>query len=163
MDIHVIGLDVDDEAREQLQQFAAVAGGNYHDAHSEADLDDALADINDSVVQTALALASTMETPTEEPPTVTDTAVPETPTPSPSPTLQPSTATFTPLPPHSRPYHRQLHSRPYRQQPLPRPCRRLSLQPRCQQKHPCPLPTLHPPRPRPFWPRQPSMPHLRVK
>jgi hypothetical protein len=85
MDIHVIGLDVDDEAREQLQQFAAVAGGNYHDAHSEADLDDALADINDSVVQTALALASTMETPTEEPPTVTDTAVPETPTPSPSP------------------------------------------------------------------------------
>jgi Ca-activated chloride channel family protein len=40
--IHVIGLDVDDAAREQLQQLAAVAGGIYHDADSEADLDNAL-------------------------------------------------------------------------------------------------------------------------
>ncbi|MDX1416709.1 MAG: protein kinase [Candidatus Promineifilaceae bacterium] len=111
--IHVIGLNVDAEARRQLQALAAVAGGIYHDANNEADLQDALQNINDNVVETAVASASITLTPTAtatETPEATDTSVPDTatptslpptttPTPLPPTATPPPTATFTPIPP----------------------------------------------------------------
>ncbi|OGO33966.1 MAG: hypothetical protein A2Z16_15915 [Chloroflexi bacterium RBG_16_54_18] len=52
--IHVIGLGVDDETREQLKRLADTGKGVYHDANSEEDLQKALADLNTLVIQTAL-------------------------------------------------------------------------------------------------------------
>ncbi len=94
--IHVIGLDVDEAAREQLQRLAAVAGGVYHDADSEDDLNDALGDVNEEIVQSALAQAQITPSPT---PTATNTSEPPTATAVPSATPVPPTATFTPQPP----------------------------------------------------------------
>lgn len=49
--IHVIGLDVDETARQQLKAIADTAGGVYHDANSEEDLRDALTDIDTRVAE----------------------------------------------------------------------------------------------------------------
>ena len=48
--LEVIGLDVDDEAREQLQALADAAGGTYHDANNEAELAEALGAANAAVL-----------------------------------------------------------------------------------------------------------------
>jgi hypothetical protein len=48
--IHVIGLDVDAQTSAQLARIAEVAGGVYYDARSEADLDTALNDINQTIL-----------------------------------------------------------------------------------------------------------------
>lgn len=49
--IHVIGLNVDNAARSQLQQLANVAEGTYIDANSEQELSSALGQVNELVVQ----------------------------------------------------------------------------------------------------------------
>lgn len=49
--IHVIGLDVDENARQQLKAIADTAGGVYHDANSEEDLRNALTDIDERVAE----------------------------------------------------------------------------------------------------------------
>jgi hypothetical protein len=51
--IHVIGLDVDAQTATQLKAISDVAGGVYYDAKSEADLDAALTDINESILPPA--------------------------------------------------------------------------------------------------------------
>ena len=44
--INVIGFNVDEDAQRQLKEIAEVGGGNYRDAGSEGELQDALANIN---------------------------------------------------------------------------------------------------------------------
>ena len=61
--IHVIGLDVDAPTAVQLKAISDAAGGVYYDAKSEADLDAALNNINETMLPagappTALVLAS---------------------------------------------------------------------------------------------------------
>lgn len=51
--IHVIGLDVDAQTATQLKAISDVAGGVYYNAKSEADLDAALTDINQTILPPA--------------------------------------------------------------------------------------------------------------
>lgn len=110
--IHVIGLDVDEQARAQLQRLAQVANGVYHDADSAEDLDTALDAVNETIVAEALVLAQApAPTPTSVPaivapsPTESPSAVQEpSPTqapPLPSPTQPPAPPSPTQLPPPS--------------------------------------------------------------
>jgi hypothetical protein len=69
--IHVIGLGVDEETRAQLMRLADTGRGIYHDANSEEDLQTALLDLNDRVVEAGLEQAAQ---PTELP---TNTPIPE--------------------------------------------------------------------------------------
>jgi Mg-chelatase subunit ChlD len=48
--IHVIGLDVDTETAAQLKRISDTAGGVYYDAKSEADLDAALNEVNETML-----------------------------------------------------------------------------------------------------------------
>ena len=89
--IHVIGLEVDEETRTQLQCIAQAAGGRYHDAHSERDLNAALQDV--------ISIATAAGGP---PPVVTATALPPTAIPLP-PTSTPAPPTPTRVPPTSTP------------------------------------------------------------
>lgn len=62
--IHVIGLDVNPQTAAQLKAISDVAGGVYYDAKSEADLDAALNNINETILPgdvppTPLVLAGT--------------------------------------------------------------------------------------------------------
>jgi serine/threonine protein kinase len=69
--IHVIGLGVDAQTREQLSRLADTGKGVYHDANSEQDLRDALVDINEQAIQPA-------PEPTQAPTSVpTATAIPD--------------------------------------------------------------------------------------
>ncbi len=83
--IHVIGLDVDEPTRAQLQCIAEAGEGTYHDARSEQELDQALGAIQEEVTAEEVIVPPGVDTPT--------------PTPTPSATLSPSTVTDTPLPP----------------------------------------------------------------
>jgi serine/threonine-protein kinase len=49
--IHVIGLDVDPDTAAQLKRISDTAGGVYYDARSEADLDAALGNVNETMLQ----------------------------------------------------------------------------------------------------------------
>ncbi len=49
--IHVVGFDVDAEAKEQLSCIAQAGGGEYYDASSADSLDSALADVRVSIVE----------------------------------------------------------------------------------------------------------------
>ncbi len=49
--IHVVGFDVDAEAKEQLSCIAEAGGGEYYDASSADALDEALADVRVSIVE----------------------------------------------------------------------------------------------------------------
>lgn len=51
--IHVIGLDVDAQTAAQLKAISDAAGGVYYDAKSEADLDNALNNINETILPTS--------------------------------------------------------------------------------------------------------------
>jgi serine/threonine-protein kinase len=51
--IHVIGMDVDAQTAAQLRAISDVAGGVYYDAKSEADLDAALSDVNQTMLPPA--------------------------------------------------------------------------------------------------------------
>jgi len=51
--IHVIGLDVDANTAAQLRAISDAAGGVYYDAKSRDDLDNALANINESILSSA--------------------------------------------------------------------------------------------------------------
>ena len=109
--IHVIGLDVDEQARGQLQRLANVANGIYHDTNSANDLDSALGDIDETIVSEAIARAQSQSepasasgapataipTPTTE--TVLAPTIAESPTqvPTEAPPVQPS-PTLIPLP-----------------------------------------------------------------
>jgi Mg-chelatase subunit ChlD len=53
--IHVIGLDVDTQTAAQLRAISDVAGGVYYDARSQEDLDNALGNINESILPPASA------------------------------------------------------------------------------------------------------------
>ena len=68
--IHVIGLDVDAQTAAQLSRIAEVAGGVYYDAKSEEDLDNALSDVNESMLPPPGASTAVVEasaTPIPEP------------------------------------------------------------------------------------------------
>ena len=85
--VHVIGLNVDDAAREQLSCVAKKGGGAFYDARTGQDVDRALGRIQTVVRQNEIVFPSGVDTPTSIP----------TPTPQPSltPTGEPS-ATATP-------------------------------------------------------------------
>jgi serine/threonine protein kinase len=53
--IHVIGLDVDEQTAAQLKSISDAAGGVYYNAKSEADLDAALGNVNETILPTAEA------------------------------------------------------------------------------------------------------------
>jgi serine/threonine-protein kinase len=72
--IHVIGLGVDAETREQLSRLADTGRGVYHDVDSEQDLKDALLDVEQRVIDEGLAIA--VASPTPEP-TSAPTSVPQ--------------------------------------------------------------------------------------
>lgn len=65
--IHVIGLNVDNEARGQLKRLAQVANGVYHDANSAEDLESALGTVDELVISEAVARASQEESTTSVP------------------------------------------------------------------------------------------------
>jgi hypothetical protein len=77
--IHVIGLDVDAQTREQLSRIAEAAGGRYHDANSEADLQAALDQVNsDMYAEPAPGVVSqAQDTSTPPSPAATETPIPE--------------------------------------------------------------------------------------
>ena len=83
--IHVIGLDVDEPTREQLQCIARESGGTYHDARSAKDLEAVLGAIQHEVAQGEVLVPHGQDTPTPVLPTDTPTPVPPTDTPSPLP------------------------------------------------------------------------------
>jgi outer membrane biosynthesis protein TonB len=134
--IHVIGLAVDEEARQQLQALADVAGGVYHDADSEEDLNDALNQVNEDVVEVAMASASAsqsgtstaaaaeiagdLSTPqpeaTETIPLPTATLVPPTATQPPATAAPTAAPTETPAPPTAVPTNTAV---PASETPLP--------------------------------------------
>jgi Mg-chelatase subunit ChlD len=76
--IHVIGLLVDPQARDQLRGIAEVSGGVYHDANSEQDLADALDAVTFDVVEEALIAMSQPAEPTPTLPEPTPADVPAT-------------------------------------------------------------------------------------
>ena len=89
--IHVIGLNVDQPTREQLTCIAQQAGGTYHDARGQRDLQDALMEINRALRSTEAITPPQVATPTPMLPTGTNTATmapSETPV-SPTPTSKP--------------------------------------------------------------------------
>jgi hypothetical protein len=99
--IHVIGLDVDQPARDQLSCIAYTSGGTYHDARSEKELEEALAEIGNLLTQGQMVSPPDVETPVPEPEvthlaqqTGTATLVP-----TPAATSTAEQATATPLPP----------------------------------------------------------------
>ncbi len=68
--IHVIGLDVDANTAAQLRRIADAAGGVYYDARSEEDLDNALGNINETILPTfepPVVLADSTATPIPPP------------------------------------------------------------------------------------------------
>jgi hypothetical protein len=69
--IHVIGLDVNSQTAAQLQRIADAAGGVYHDAHSESDLNAALENVSGIMLPAPGAVAQA------ETPTATITPIPE--------------------------------------------------------------------------------------
>lgn len=66
--IHVIGLDVDANTAAQLRAISDVSGGVYYDAKSEAELNNALGNINESILPSEPPVASTDSTETPFPP-----------------------------------------------------------------------------------------------
>jgi hypothetical protein len=72
--IHVIGLGVDAQTREQLSRLAETGRGVYHDVDSEQDLKDALLDVEQRVIDEGLAIAAASPTPE---PTSAPTPVPQ--------------------------------------------------------------------------------------
>ncbi|MCC6297783.1 MAG: protein kinase [Anaerolineales bacterium] len=66
--IHVIGLDVDANTAAQLKRIADAAGGVYFDAKSESDLDNALGNINESILPSEPPVVSVDATATPIPP-----------------------------------------------------------------------------------------------
>ena len=104
-------IDVDEQARGQLQRLANVANGIYHDANSASDLDSALGDIDETIVSKAIAQAqsqsepasasgapaTTKPTPTTETVLAPTTAASPTQLPTEAPSVQP-TPTPIPLP-----------------------------------------------------------------
>ena len=103
--IHVIGLDVDEPTRQQLQCIAEAGEGTYHDASSEEELEEALEAIQEEVTEGEVVVPPGVDTPT---PTPTSSATPAPPAPAatqtstappPSLTPPPPTATSTPIPP----------------------------------------------------------------
>jgi hypothetical protein len=66
--IHVIGLDVDANTAAQLKRIADAAGGVYFDARSEDDLNNALGDINESILPSQPPVVGEDSTPTPIPP-----------------------------------------------------------------------------------------------
>ncbi len=113
--IHVIGLDVDQPARDQLSCIAYTSGGTYHDARSEQELAKALAEIGNVLTQGQMVSPPDADTPPPEPDvtqvvlqTGTASLTPEpAPTEQASSTPQPPTPTTpptaTPLPPPPTP------------------------------------------------------------
>ncbi len=107
--IHVIGLDVDVPTRQQLMCIASTAEGTYHDARSEQELDAALGEIQEELVEEEVIVPPGVDTPTPTPTAMpvatllTGTPLPPTVPPATVPpttqTLIPATATSTPLPP----------------------------------------------------------------
>ncbi|MCB0205994.1 MAG: SUMF1/EgtB/PvdO family nonheme iron enzyme, partial [Anaerolineae bacterium] len=101
--VHVIGLDVDDETRQQLSCIAEAGGGTYHDAQNQQDLVAALSAVKGDVTQDEMVAPADVDTSTPALPTPTPTLVP--PTPLPTTTLAPPTSTSiaTPVPPPPTP------------------------------------------------------------
>ena len=66
--IHVIGLDVDANTAAQLRAISDAAGGVYFDAKSEDDLDNALGNINESILTSQPPVAGADGTATSIPP-----------------------------------------------------------------------------------------------
>ncbi len=73
--IHVIGLDVDAQTAGQLSRIADVGGGVYYDARSQEDLDNALGNINDTILTSPDAPVATPAASPTRP--ATATLVPE--------------------------------------------------------------------------------------
>ncbi|MCB0204709.1 MAG: PD40 domain-containing protein [Anaerolineae bacterium] len=74
--IHVIGLDVDDPAREQLSCIAQVGDGTYQDARSQQELDAALGAIQKDVTKDEIVMPPGVDTPTPGPVGTLATALP---------------------------------------------------------------------------------------
>ena len=66
--IHVIGLDVDANTSAQLRAISDVSGGVYYDAKSEAELNNALGNINESILPSEPPVVSADSTATPFPP-----------------------------------------------------------------------------------------------
>ena len=66
--IHVIGLDVDANTAAQLRAISDAAGGVYYDTKSEAELNNALENINESILPSEPPVASADATATAIPP-----------------------------------------------------------------------------------------------
>ena len=66
--IHVIGLDVDANTAAQLRAISDVSGGVYFDAKSEAELNNALGNINESILPSEPPVVSADSTATPFPP-----------------------------------------------------------------------------------------------
>lgn len=66
--IHVIGLDVDANTAAQLRAISDAAGGVYYDAKSEDQLNNALGNINESILPSEPPVVSADATATEIPP-----------------------------------------------------------------------------------------------
>lgn len=66
--IHVIGLDVDANTAAQLRAISDVSGGVYYDAKSEAELNNALGNINESILPSEPSVVSADSTATPFPP-----------------------------------------------------------------------------------------------
>ncbi len=66
--IHVIGLDVNASTAAQLRAISDAAGGVYYDAKSEADLNNALEDLNESILPSEPPVVSIDSTATSLPP-----------------------------------------------------------------------------------------------
>ncbi len=84
--IHVIGLNVDDQTKEQLSCIARVGGGTYHDARSQQDLGAVLNAVKTTVTEDEMVVPPGLDTPTPVPPTPTITPTPMPPTPTVAPT-----------------------------------------------------------------------------
>ena len=95
--LHVIGLHVDAQTREQLACIAQAGEGQYHDVGNAKELNEALAAIEKQVAGEQAQMGGPSDTPTPPPtvaPSPTVTPVPPTPTLSPVP----PTPTVTPTP-----------------------------------------------------------------
>lgn len=88
--IHVIGLAVDGQARAQLERLAQAGGGVYHDANSEADLREALTDVQGRLAEVELSEQGQSEQP-QQTAAISPTSGP--PTGTPTPTSLPETNT----------------------------------------------------------------------